>query len=177
MEKKLTYLVNWGKNKETAWSGTNYSLYKALSKHYDIKDINLKGNRWVTAFLHKVLRIDVMSIEYYRRHLLGTRLKEIAGKVFQFSEVLADKEGRETYMYVDNTVSYVNYLRDEKSEIYKVSAFQNSNPKIFLKRGKEQDEYMRTCSGVFTMSHWLKEWLIAQGFPADRIHAVGGGPM
>lgn len=44
---QLTYLVNWGKNKETAWSGTNYSLYKALQKYYSIKDVNLKGNRWI----------------------------------------------------------------------------------------------------------------------------------
>ena len=38
---QLTFLVNWGQNKETAWSGTNYSLYKALSKHYDVHDIYL----------------------------------------------------------------------------------------------------------------------------------------
>ena len=25
------------------------------------------------------------------------------------------------------------------------------------------------------MGHWLKEWLVEQGFPACRIHAVGGG--
>lgn len=25
------------------------------------------------------------------------------------------------------------------------------------------------------MRHWLKEWLIQQGFPSDKIHAVGGG--
>lgn len=172
---KLIYLVNWGKNKETAWSGKNYSLYKALSKYYDINDINLKGNRWTDAFMRRVLRMDGTTIDYYRRHLLGRKLRHTEGKVFQFSEVLGDNDGRNTYMYVDNTVSFVNYLRTKEPDIYKVSAFQNSNPKIFDMRGKKQDEYMRTCSGVFTMGHWLKEWLIGQGFPADRIHAVGGG--
>lgn len=172
---KLTYLVNWGKNRETAWSGTNYSLYKALSNHYDIKDINLKGNRWMIAFLHKVLQIDVMSIEYYWRHFLSTQLKEIDGKVFQFSEVLSDNDNRKTYMYLDNSVSYVNYLRKERPDIFAVSAFQKTNSKIFEKREKEQDEYMRSCSGLFTMGHWLREWLINRGFPSERIHAVGGG--
>ena len=66
-----------GKNKETAWSGTNYSLYKALTKYYDVHDINLKGNRWANAFLSKVLRIDGASIEYYQRHLLKKNLKDI----------------------------------------------------------------------------------------------------
>ena len=102
---QLTYLVNWGKNKETAWSSTNYSLYKALTKYYDMHDINLKGNRWANAFLSKVLRIDGASIEYYRRHLLKENLKDIKGNVFQFSEVLSDKDKRKTYMYVDNTAT------------------------------------------------------------------------
>lgn len=31
---KLTYLVGWGKNKETAWSGTYYALYKELIHYY-----------------------------------------------------------------------------------------------------------------------------------------------
>ncbi len=173
--KKLNYLVNWGKNKETAWSGTNYSLYKALCNHYDVKDINLKGNRWIIAFLHKVLQIEVMSIEYYRRLLLRKRLQEISGNTFQFSEVLNDSINRKTYLYLDNSVSYVNYLRKQKPEIFAVSAFQKTNSKIFEKRESVQDEYMRTCSGVFTMGHWLRDWLVQQGLPADHIYPVGGG--
>ena len=172
---QLTYLVNWGKKKETAWSGTNYSLYKALTKYYDVHDINLKGNRWANAFLSKVLRFDGASIEYYRSHLLKKNLKDIKGNVFQFSEVLSDNDNRNTFMYVDNTVSYVNYLRTERPDIFEVSAFQNTNSKIFERRGKEQDEYIRTSSGLFTMGHWLREWLISRGFPANRIYAVGGG--
>ena len=60
-------------------------------------------------------------------------------------------------------------------DVYAVSAYQNSDPRIFEKRAKEQDEYIRNCSGLFTMGHWLKDWLVAQGFSASRIHAVGGG--
>jgi len=175
MMKKLNYLVNWGKNKETAWSGTNYSLYKALCNHYDVKDINLKGNRWIIAFLHKVLQIEVMSIDYYRRLLLRKRLQEISGNTFQFSEVLNDSVNRKTYLYLDNSVSYVNYLRNQKPEIFAVSSFQSTDSKLFEKREREQNEYMRTCSGVFTMGRWLSDWLVQQGLPADHIYPVGGG--
>lgn len=173
--KKLTYLVSWGKNRETAWSGTNFSLYKALGKYFKVDDINLNGNRWTNAFMSRVLRMDGATIEYFRRHMLGYKLRKTNGNVFQFSEVLSNNDKRKTYMFVDNTVSYVNYLRTEKPDIYAVSAFQNTNPKIFDKRGNEQDEYIRTCSGLFTMGHWLREWLISRGFPANRIYAVGGG--
>ena len=112
---------------------------------------------------------------HYRRHRLGKKLESINGNVFQFSEVLSDSEVRRTYMYVDNTVSYVNYMREQLPNTFAVSAFQDTNAEIFSKRGMEQDEYIRSCSGLFTMGHWLKEWLIQQGFSSNKIHAVGGG--
>lgn len=171
----LTYLVNWGKNKETAWSGTNYSLYKALQKYYSIKDVNLKGNLWINVFLRRILRLNTSVICFYEKRMQSFRLRNTKGKVFQFSEVLYNRPDRETYMYVDLTVSHVNYLRKNQPDVYAVSAYQNSDPRIFEKRAKEQDEYIRTCSGLFTMGHWLKDWLVAQGFSASRIHAVGGG--
>ena len=172
----LTYLVNWGMNKETAWSGTNYSLYKALQKYYDIHDVNLSGNRWVNAFMHRILRMDGMSMDYYRRKMLGHQLKNVKGPVFQFSEVLSNTDGRKTFMYVDNTVDYVNYLRTQLPEIYAVSAFQDSNPKILERRANEQNDYISNhCSGLFTMGHWLRDWLIKQGVDANLVHAVGGG--
>lgn len=171
----LTFLVSWGKNKETAWSGTNYSLYKALGKYYNVKDINLSNNRWLRAFMRLVLRLDGTSIDYYRRHILGKDLRNTKGNVLEFSEVLYDNDKRQTYLYVDLLVSYVNYMRENLPDIYAISDYQDVNPKIFKKRGEEQDEYARTCSGVFTMGHWLRNWMIGRGFPANHIFAVGGG--
>lgn len=173
--KDLTFLVNWGDNKETAWSGTNYSLYKALSKYYNINDINLKGSHWVNSFMRHIFKMDSTTIDYYRRHFLGHKLSSIKGDVFQFSEVLSNNNCRNTYMYVDNTVSFVNYLRNEKPDIFAVSAFQNSNAKVFEKRGKEQDDYIRSCTGLFTMGHWLKDWLVGKGMDGNRIFVAGGG--
>lgn len=173
--KDLTFLVSWGKNKETAWSGTNYSLYKALCKHYNVRDVNLSGNRWLNALMRRLLRLDGTSMEYYRRHLLGKKLRSTKGDIFQFSEVLSDNETRKTYMYVDNTVSYVNFMRNQMPDTFAVSAFQDTDSEIFSRREKEQNEYIRNCSGLFTMGFWLRDWLIQQGFPANKIHAVGGG--
>ena len=73
----LTFLVSWGADKKTAWSGTNYSLYKALKDYYNVKDINLSklsGNRWKNAILRRLLRLDSTGLEYYRRHRLGKKL-------------------------------------------------------------------------------------------------------
>ena len=78
----LTFLVSWGADKKTAWSGTNYSLYKALNDYYEVKDINLSDigvNRWVNAILRHLLRMDGATLEYYRRHRLGKKLGSIQG--------------------------------------------------------------------------------------------------
>lgn len=173
--KKLNYLVSWRGNKETSWSGTNYSLYKALKDHYNVSDYDLKSNRLENFVMGRLLKMDNMTIEYHLRHILRHKLQHINGDVFQFSEILQDSNSRRTYIYLDASVSYVNYLRSHKPAIYAISAFQNSNIKVLEQRQKEQDEYLQNCSGIFTMGHWLKEWLITQGLPSDRIHAVGGG--
>lgn len=174
MTEQLSYLVNWGSNKETAWSGTNFSLYKELKKYYNVEDIDLNVNHWATSFMRHILRMDETSIDYYCRHLFKYKLGNTKGKVFQFSEVLDNSKNRKTYTYVDLTVSYVNYMRQFLPQTYAVSAYQNINPKIFIKREKEQNEYIRSCTALFTMGHWLKKWLINQGFSSDNIFTVGG---
>lgn len=168
---KITYLVNWGRNKETAWSGTNYSLYKALKSKYDIKDINLSCNRWVLASLRRILRISPSKLNKWDRF----RLRKTNGKVFQFAEVLFDTPDRTTYMYVDETIGHVNYLKNNQPSVYEISGYQYTAQHIWEKRQLEQDEYIHSCSGLFTMGHWLRNWLIEQGVPAEKIHAVGGG--
>ncbi len=44
---QLTYLVNWGKKKEIAWSGTNYSLYKALTKYLEMLSLDVNNILWI----------------------------------------------------------------------------------------------------------------------------------
>ena len=172
---QLTYLVNWGKNKETAWSGTNYSLYKALQKYYDIHDVNLSVNRWVDAFMRRILRMDWMQMGFYRTKMIRHQLRNVKGNVFQFGEYLNDTDSRKTYMYVDCTLGYVDYLRTQLPDIFAVSAYQDIDPTVIDRRTKAQGDYIKNhCSGLFTMGHWLREWLIKQGVDASLVHAVGG---
>lgn len=53
----LYYVVNWGKDKQRAWSGTNYGLYVALSKIFQIKEIELQDYKanLISRVLNKIL--------------------------------------------------------------------------------------------------------------------------
>jgi hypothetical protein len=39
---KINYVCIWGRKKEKSWSGTNYSLFKSLSKIIDVKDLGFR---------------------------------------------------------------------------------------------------------------------------------------
>lgn len=38
--KSIYFLSDWGKNKQRAWSGTNWGLFQTLSKHMDVLGID-----------------------------------------------------------------------------------------------------------------------------------------
>ena len=66
-------------------------------------------------------------------------------------------------------------MRRNLPQIYEMSGFLTTNSNITDKREGEQTSYMNSCKGVFTMGHWLRDWLISQGLSADKVHVVGGG--
>lgn len=171
---KLYFIVNWGgKAKELAWSGTNYSIYKALSKVFDIHEITVKTPWLVTKIANK-LRLDWFSREWYMGKF--RRIENVKrGFVFQFGEILNDTKTRHTYVYQDLSVSYVKYMRDHLSEDFEFSSYQNAKSSIIDKRAIAQNQYYESCSGIFTMGHWLEKFLISQGIPSDKVHAVGAG--
>lgn len=42
MKPQLLYVINWNKTDKTkTWSGTGYSIYKALQKYFEVEDISI----------------------------------------------------------------------------------------------------------------------------------------
>lgn len=170
---KMFYIVNWGKNKERAWSGINYSLYKSLSKVFEIHEIPIK-TPWIVCKIMNKLRIDWFAQIWYLNKL-RRKPKVESGTVFQFAEILNDTKTRKTYIFQDLSVSYVKYMRDHMPEVFKVSAYQDTKSSIIDQRAEAQNKYYATCSGIFTMGRWLKEFLVSQGIADSKVHAVGAG--
>lgn len=172
----LTYLVHWGKNKETAWSGTNYSLYKALSKYYHVDDINLKFPKLLSVFMHRVLRLDWFAGGFYELRYFRHKHKGIKGKVLQMSGIVDSSDGTQSYIYNDLSVSYVEYMRDNLPDVFAVSDFQRANSSLIHKQAMAQSQFYDRCTGIFCMGHWLRKFLIDNGLPENKaIYAGGGG--
>lgn len=171
---RLTYLVLWGKHKETAWSGTNYSLYKALSALYQVKDIDLKFPKLISVFMHRILRFDWFTGGYYEMLYFRKKYKDIKGKVLQMSSYVDSDAETQSYIYNDLSVSYVEYMKDKLPQVFAVSGFQRTNPAILRKQAEAQARFYDRCSAVFCMGHWLKSFLVENGLPEDKVIHMGG---
>ncbi len=171
---KLHFVVNWGgKAKERAWSGTNYSIFKALSKRFEIEEIEIK-TPWIISKLLNKLKFDWFTRDFYLSKIRKIQCPKY-GKVFQFGETIKDTETIQTFVYQDLSVSYVKYMKDNLPDVYAVSAFQNAKSNVLEKRAILQERYYKSCKGIFTMGEWLREFLIRQGIPSNKVHAVGAG--
>lgn len=176
----LYYVVNWGKDRQRAWSGTNYGLYVALSNFFQIKEIELQDfkTNLVVKILNKILRqndLGVKNIISNRDRILKSLHNE-KSIFFQFSEIIPDNEYFSTYIYQDLSVSYVKYLAEGNNEIFKYSGFYNNSRTTINNRYHIQNKYYKNCKGIFTMGKWLEKDLIDRcGFPENKVHHVGGG--
>ena len=172
---KLTYLVHWGKNKETAWSGTNYSLYKALSKYYHVNDINLKFPKLIAIFMHRVLRLDWFAGNFFELQYFRWKHKNVKGKVLQMSGIVDSDADTQSYIYNDLSVSYVEYMKNNLPNVFVVSDFQRANPALIHKQAEAQAKFYEKCTGIFCMGHWLRNFLVCTGLPKSKVIHVGGG--
>lgn len=180
--KDLFFLVNWENNPQKAWSGTCYSLYKALSNHFNVKDIDLYKSRRniVLRFLQK---LKIMSNDFgyngilQSRKFVNKKFPEISDNIiFQFEEIVTGKIFS-TYLYQDLSVSYLKFLSETDSKILKYSGFNTKNiDSAILKRYNSQIEYYKSCKAIFTMGKWLKKDLVERcGIPDNKVFHVGGG--
>ena len=177
----LEYVVEWGDSKERTWSGTPFSLMQALKEHYTINEFNASPKYTLFSRIwRKLFRISYdFGIRQHRK--FGRKIKRILYKnqnvnILQFAEIAKNDRNINTYIYIDLSVSYMKDLLESNPYLYKLSSFDFVGSKYIYKREPIQSEYLNNCSGIFTMSHWLRDYLInVQGINRDKIHCVGGG--
>ena len=178
----MHYLVNWGKDKQKAWSGTCWGLFNALKKYCDgMTDIYLSDSPTVdlcTRFVRKIRRaggdLDLSHIKRSRR-----KVQRLLGNskctVFQFAEIIPDTENKKTYIYMDLSVDYVRYMSENLPDVFSVSGFQNCGEEAVKARNMSQLAYFRNSSGIFTMGRWLAKDLVERsGIPESKVYPIGG---
>lgn len=175
-KKNLNFIVNWGANKISSWSGTNYSLYKALQNYYNIKEYQLDNPSKLRRIINRLLKIrselDVTVIKNNQK-----KFNDITGLCFQFADIVSTTEERPTYIYQDLSTAYLYAAKFQPLEGgFEYSGYDKVPVRVLEERNHLQVEYYKTATGIFTMGKWLANYLKeAHREIGDKVYHVGGG--
>lgn len=172
---QLNFLVEWDKEKERSWSGTNYSLFKALEQFYQVNDCSLSpipmAKRVIRKFIPKYWDLGASDIVRNRQ-----RFENVEGKVLQFSEILEDTYFRSTFIYQDLCIDYLCYLYNNDLKTLDYSGYGKYSKSKLFNRNSMQLDYFQHASGIFMMGKWMADYL-KNAYPEfhSKVHHVGGG--
>lgn len=174
------FICEWNKeHPEKTWSGTCYALRQSLDKFGKWNDIKIEHK---VSLLHRICNkfhfwindIDLYTLKFWNK-TLKKQIKE-GDVILQFAEFTRFKKSR-SYIYCDLTVNYCLWLKQHKPKLFNLSNFEGQSEFRLERRCKYQEDYFnKECSGILTMGHWLKNWLVNEaGIPKNIVHHVGGG--
>ena len=176
---KLSFVCNWSKDRVNSWSGTHFSLFSALSKYFDVEDINigLLSNSFIDKVLRKLgfTKNDLQLGEIIKKNKSFKADKE--QPLIQFNECPYDFNQLQ-YIYQDLNVGYVVRLLQTMPDIFSISGYQNVDTCKLLKREKYQKNFYLSCycAGILTMGQWFAKYLKEEyHIPTEKVHHVGGG--
>ena len=184
--KKLGFVCAWEKDKQKSWSGTNWGLYTALQKHYEVIDVDTGESEKRSTVLYRgtrkikrMLGLSAPDMSLSRMESLEPKiesmLKSADYPLFQFEELPKAYNG-DQYIYIDLHAGFVKKLFDTDKKTFALSAYQDVPQKNIYARTAQQDEFFEHAAGIFTMGHWLKKELVdTYGISEDKVFSVGGG--
>lgn len=181
---EVLYICLWYKDKKRTWSGTAWSLRQAFEPYMQVRDLALSDPvyRKVIRRLQRkkglvpepVLRDRLRLAERYItwRHRYKTT-REMP--TFQFGGWPSGARFS-SYLYQDLSMAAILWLQKEDPTGYRYCEYAQVPQKILERRAERQLGQYRQSKAIFTMSRWLREFLVREcGLPGEKVHAVGGG--
>lgn len=180
-ESKLIFACRWDRVMEKSWSGSAYAVYQELGKRFTVERFDIKDTPVVLAFkllrkLHLVSgEPSLLSVIKASNRKFQKRYSDDNQVIFQFSET-PWTQATYNYIYQDLAIAYIAFMKDNDPRAYAYCGFANISGRELEKRKEIQREFYEHCSGIFTMGHWLADFLHEDcGIPVEKIHAVGAG--
>lgn len=180
----MLYLADVEKEIEKTWSGTTFSLYKSLSEITKIDPIFLEYNK---TKLYKSLFFFPSLLLYFNyeknlgfnlfyqkyRNLKLSKKKLSNDKILQIGDI---SNIENSAIYTDLSVGYLIYSKENDPVAFSYSGYSNISNDSLIKRNLLQKERYDSASRIFTMSKWLRDYLIQiEGYSKDKVIHVGGG--
>ncbi len=170
----------------TTWSGTNYSIYKALQNYYDVVSHPIVFSKVEknVGLLRKVIQklfprfsdFSIYSNKKSQGKLNRMEFSEEEKAILLFGE-LNSRYVRKCFVYQDLTVNYLADLYNSDSKLLQYTPLSaNTSSKVVDKRLSMVNQFYANCNGLFTMSHWLCDYMKNSGvISPEKVHFVGAG--
>lgn len=164
---------------EWDWSGTVTNLKKSLRKYADIEEKNYVlsfSDKLIRKIRKKFFKYDDLNLSIIEK--ANKKLKNSKGIFLNFDEfpIKHDSGNIDTYIYQDLCVEYLLDILKNDKNLFEYSGFSAVPEEALSKRKENQKKYYNSVNNVFTMSTWLKEYMIKNKIvEEDRITHVGGG--
>lgn len=161
------------------WSGSITNLKQRLQNLVELEeeniflDIPMKVHRKLVS--KKVLKND------FNTFILKTANKKIIPQkqaIYLTVEEIPFKKNHEikTYIYQDLSVAYLKDVAQHQPNLFRYSGFQSIEMRAIDKRLSLQNRFYQEVDKVFSMSQWLRDYMIENHhLSADKIVHVGGG--
>lgn len=182
---ELNYICTWEKDKSLTWSGTTYSLYKALKNKCNVNDYDITLNNIEKKIIKlSQLRLNKNSIKtnklysFVEEKMYKNKFKRVDKSNecvnLQIGDYIKTKDPY--YVYQDLSIDSLIYYKVNSQELFKYSGYQYATENDLKKRRSRQLEFYKNSEGIFTMSKWLQENLINYtGIGKEKVHHVGAG--
>ena len=182
----MIYIAEWEKEKEKTWSGTTYGLLQALKRKTNIKEIDTRSNTDIirmynimgSILKYNKLEKNLNFNQFYQKNNEKYIQKMISKeKKEKFCLQIGDIATIEnSFIYQDLSISLLLYYRKMAKESFCYSGFQNLSEYELKKRHQIQIERYEHAKYIFTMSKYLRDFLINnEGMSKDKVIHVGGG--
>lgn len=172
---EVLFLCLWYRDKKKTWSGTAWSLRQAMEPYVKITDFTITDPLYRKIFrkLKKRKSLSPGPTVMDRYRLWRQKGNQII--TFQFGDW--PEGGRyATYLYQDLSVAAILWLGRQDPQAYRYCEYDGVSVKTLRRRAASQLASYRKSKAVFTMSRWLREFLIREcGLPEEKVYAVGGG--
>lgn len=183
---KILYVCAWDKKKERTWSGTTFSLFKALGRKTNVLDKGILLNRYENLVIKlssfKVIGRKIRNVTSFNKSRDYFFQKKLDKYVENDSESIVFHVGNsgicdnQSYSYIDLSIDSLYYFKEKKPELFQYSSFENIPLTIIDDKRKRQKVVFENLNGIFTMSKWLANNLVEySGLPKEKVHWVGGG--
>lgn len=182
----LTYIAEWNReNEERTWSGTTYSLLKALENKVEV--VRVDANYDLLTKVYAKIMKTAHQMPFLRHEKLDIRSKTVLWenrrRMNQLKLIVDPKQPAlqigdfapflHSIIYQDLSFSVLEDYKISDPGTFKYSGFQNM-PDLFLKEKlTNQERNYDSAEGIACMSHWFAANL--QATKGDKAFYAGAG--